>query len=525
MEKLREKLHYIPIILLWLETILFILVYGFDLLNMNPLTNIEKPFQSFGVFVLLITTGGASGTLFFTGFIIDRSPEKIKKLLVGSMAFNSLAMLLSVFSLSLNVLILPGIVLLGISLAVLAVASESYFIVTSNINNRGVQYSLAIFISMFLSLIITIMVETLGLDFRSPLLTLAIISIICSVIIYLGLDTSSLWINDPFPTPIGKIITRKPVRAYFLSHFFIYIMLGVSFMTISHFVDDTKLFWILVFMGDLLTVLLMGRLTDRIGRKSLIVLGIYVIVFSVLIVAITKIPIMYYLSAFILGISFSMMHPSIDNGVWADLSPLDSVGRYSAINIFSLLQGLGTGFIIGFLIEYSGKIDITAYILIALAAISMFPLFFVADSYDPLNVYLLLVSISGLLLFHYDFRKDESISQKDLTLVSGALSALDTIFESLDTKSKGGGLDLVRHGNVYVVQSKTSTLAGRVVHGTIFSNKMDPELQDKIAEFINRFCIRFGEELDSWTGMTSVFSSAVEVAEDVFGPLIPSKTK
>ncbi|MHA1975154.1 MAG: hypothetical protein ACTSW1_19365, partial [Candidatus Hodarchaeales archaeon] len=64
MDILQKRLHYTPVILLWLETILFILVYGFTLLNNNPLSNIDDPFQSFGLIILLITTGSASVTLF-----------------------------------------------------------------------------------------------------------------------------------------------------------------------------------------------------------------------------------------------------------------------------------------------------------------------------------------------------------------------------------------------------------------------------------------------------------------------------
>ena len=78
-------------------------------------------------------------------------------------------------------------------------------------------------------------------------------------------------------------------------------MLGVSFMTISDFVDNEKLFWALVLFGDLLTIIPMGKLSDRVGRKDLIVVGSYVIVFSVLLVALTKNTTMYYISAFILG--------------------------------------------------------------------------------------------------------------------------------------------------------------------------------------------------------------------------------
>ncbi|MFW9906312.1 MAG: hypothetical protein ACFFFH_18470, partial [Candidatus Thorarchaeota archaeon] len=109
----------------------------------------------------------------------------------------------------------------------------------------------------------------------------------------------------------------------------------------------------------------------------------------------------------------------------------------------------------------------------------------------------------------------------DLALVTGALSAISTFFEELSEKP--AVLDLVRHGKVFTVQSKAGTERKDLI-ATIFANKIDPELKSSLDLFLARFCITFQDEIDEWIGQASVFDPAVGIAEDIFGPLIPSKT-
>ncbi|MFX0087277.1 MAG: hypothetical protein ACFFAU_16625, partial [Candidatus Hodarchaeota archaeon] len=49
-------------------------------------------------------------------------------------------------------------------------------------------------------------------------------------------------------------------------------------------------------------------------------------------------------------------------------------------------------------------------------------------------------------------------------------------------------------------------------------------LQNKLDVFLDTFCQVFAKEIANWIGQTSTFTRGVEVAEDVFGPLLPSKT-
>ncbi|UCE13367.1 MAG: hypothetical protein JSV04_14425, partial [Candidatus Heimdallarchaeota archaeon] len=230
----------------------------------------------------------------------------------------------------------------------------------------------------------------------------------------------------------------------------------------------------------------------------------------------------FYFAAFLLGASFASMHPSLDSAVWADLSPLDSVGRYNALGLIFLLQGVGFGLVIGLFILPLDPSTIS-YILIGCAVLGLFPLFFVADSFEPLDIFLLLVTTSGLCMFTYDFDRPEQtkITQKDLTLVAGALSAISSFFESLDQEH--AVLDLVHHGSVFTVQAKTETEEKELI-GTLIANKVDPELQNRLETFLARFCISFHDEINEWIGQMKIFDPALAIAEDVFGPLRPSKT-
>ncbi|MFX1516267.1 MAG: hypothetical protein ACFFC6_08160, partial [Promethearchaeota archaeon] len=131
---------------------------------------------------------------------------------------------------------------------------------------------------------------------------------------------------------------------------------------------------------------------------------------------------------------------------------------------------------------------------------------------------------SGMCMFSYEFGQSATqskITQKDIILVAGALSAISAFFEGLSDQP--AVLDLVRHGQVFTVQSKAGTERKELI-ATIFANKIDPELKDSLDSFLARFCVSFHDEINEWIGQTSVFDQAVEIAEDVFGPLIPSKT-
>ncbi len=527
----------LPTTIVWLVTAPFLLVYVFDLLEIDVEQGLSNP----GVIILFITTCFATVSLYSSGHVIDKNPQILKPLITGSLLMSGICLLLIILGVDFIVFLLIGLPGLGIFLGILATGAGALFTAYTDVHHRGCVYAGALFISAILSLIIILYVELFQLDIRIPLIFIGLIAIIAAPIFYYISRSIIPWVNDRFPTPIRQIINRRAIKAYLIAHFFIYLMLGVAFATISQIghlrytdliinlpsfgefqLDQTKLFWIIVFFGDLICVVPMGWFSDRFGRKNLIVMGFYVVLIATLIVGLSEDPMMFYLAAYLLGVSFSTIHPSLDSAVWCDLSPLDSVGRYNALGFIFLLQGIGFGLIFGLLMLPSPPSTIS-YVLFGFAILGLFPLFFVADSFEPLDIYLLLVASSGMCMFNYDFDRPQQskITQKDLTLVAGALSAISTFFEGLSEQP--AVLDLVQHGKVFTVQAKAGTEEKEII-ATVFANKMDPELKDSLDIFLARFCLSYHDEINEWIGQTSVFKPAVSIAEDVFGPLLPSKT-
>jgi MFS family permease len=284
--------------------------------------------------------------------------------------------------------------------------------------------------------------------------------------------------------------------------------------------DSYKGFWAIVLFGSVLAILPSGYLADKLGRKTLIVLASNGVVFSSLILGVFIDQLTFFISAFLIGVSFALVHTTLDSSLWVDLASKDSIGRYSSLNF----QSLGLGFIIGFIISYWGYLEpfsfflsLNVFILIGLAVLASLPLFWTSDSYPPLEFFLLLVIKSGIPIFHYNFQKDKEL-KVDLPLISGALSAVGS-FMIEATGEKDGRLNLVRHGTHFIISEESEM--GLI--SAIFSNKNDPELQKLLKKFLIQFQINFKNTLESWDGNLHVFSSAVADAEEIFGHLITIK--
>ena len=531
----------LPVAIVWLLTPLFILVYAFDVLSVTFQIDITQSIFNLGILILVLTTFLASISLYITGHLIDKNPQLLKPLITGSLLASGIFLFLVVVGVDFVIFLLIGLPFLGISLGILATGAGALYGGYTDVHHRGRVYAGAIFLSAMVSLFILVFSEVLNWDFEIPLLLIGCIAILLALIFYFLSQPISPWVNDEFPTPIGQILGRRSVRTYLVSRFFIYLMLGVAFATISQIgqvrysdlllnlpffglttFDHSTIFWIIVFFADLVCVIPMGWFSDRFSRKNLIVMGVYGIVIAALIVGLSENPLMYYFSAYLLGVSFASFHPSLDSAVWADISPLDSLGRYYALSFIFLLQGVGFGFLIGIFLLPQSTSGIS-YVLIGIAVLGLFPLFFVADSYNPLEIYLLLIASSGMCMFSYEFDQSAQsrITQKDIILVAGALSAISAFFEGLSDQP--AVLDLVRHGQVFTVQTKAGTEQKELI-ATVFANKIDPELKNSLDSFLARFCLSFHDEINDWIGQASVFDPAVEIAEEVFGPLIPSKT-
>jgi MFS family permease len=270
----------------------------------------------------------------------------------------------------------------------------------------------------------------------------------------------------------------------------------------------------------LLLVLPAGFIADRIGRKNLIVLALYGIVFSAMILGLEGSEVSFIISALTIGFSFALIHPTLDSSLWADLSPRDGLGRYFALGFISLAFGLGAGYGVGhwLLVPLLGNLDYVTYILIILAIFAAFPLFWTTDSYEPLDFTLLMViEEGGLPLFDYAFQQ-ELDTDIELTLLSGALTAVSSFMSEMMREK--GDLNLVRHGNHFIITDKDSNTK---ISTVIFSNKHDMELKKALHEFQNQFCEKYAHHLATWNGARSVFDGAVDIAEEVFGHLSPSK--
>ncbi|MFX0087648.1 MAG: MFS transporter, partial [Candidatus Hodarchaeota archaeon] len=329
-----------PTTIVWLITAVFLLVYAFDLLKLFPDFTFYNENFSQGLLVLFLTACLATVGLFGSGIIIDRYPKIARQLIMSSLIINGFCLYLIVLGVNSIIFIVLGLPIMGLFLGILASTSGAVYAAYSEVIKRGRVYAYALFMATAFSVFIIPIVEIFDADFRLPLLMIGSFSILCGILYPYISRMVTGWHNDPFPTPFRYIIDRKPVQAYLISHFFIYLMLGIAFTTISQTKDSTA-FWFLVFFGDMCFVLPMGWLSDHIGRKNLIVIGAYFIVISYLIVGLTTNEVIFYFSAFLLGVSFSTMHVSIDSAVWSDLSPLDSVGRYYALGFIFLLQGVG----------------------------------------------------------------------------------------------------------------------------------------------------------------------------------------
>ena len=341
-----------------------------------------------------------------------------------------------------------------------------------------------------------------------------------------------LWKNDEWPTKLKKIISRPSVIVYFWSHTLIWLMLGLmigslaqtqkastlQFLQTTFDIQPYKGFWMVVLFGAVLIAIPAGLLSDQYGRKTLIILCTTGIIMASLVVAILD---QFLISTLIIGFSFACVHAF--SSLWVDLSSRDSIGRYNSLNF----QSLGLGFVIGFKISYynsknlfvTNYLQIVKYIMLGLAVFASLPLFWISDSYPPLEFFLLLVTNrSGIPLFHYDFDNKEGL-KVDLPLVSGALTAIST-FMMEATGEPTGRLSLVRHGTHFILSDETS---GGLT-GAIFSNKNDPELQRLLKKFLIQFQEKYKDELVHWMGNTNAFADSVNDAEEIFGHLISIET-
>ena len=523
----------LPIMYCWAVIINYVLFYVFDLIDYIQNNNLDVFHNTFIIFLMWGLPVGL--TISFTGMFIDRHPNFLNKLVLISVlgsSFSLLAILYSLDHLNSNLMILFT-VLFGFFTGIAIISGQTLYSISVPLEDRNKAYALIIAGATFISILSIAFFDSYSTEkpFYVPLSIVGSLGIIFSFIVFVfSRKYDFRWENDKWPTKLKRILTRPSVIVYFWSHTLIWTMLGLmigslaqtpeastlEFLQNVFSLDPYKGFWIVVLVGSLFLVIPAGILSDTFGRKTVIIFATTGIVLASLVVAIFD---QFLISTLIIGFSFACVHAF--SSLWVDLASRDSIGRYNSLNF----QSLGLGFLIGFLVSYyiylySGNyLEINLFIMLGLAVFASLPLFWISDSYPPLEFFLLLVTnTSGMPLFHYNFMNEESL-KVDLPLISGALTAIST-FMGEATGEKTGRLSLVRHGTHFIISDETEN----GLTGAIFCNKNDPELQQLLKLFLRQFQNKYKNEVANWNGDTSTFKDSINDAESIFGHLISIKT-
>lgn len=529
----RNYVFLLPIMFCWAVIINYVLFYVFDLLNYVDLYNLDIFHSSFILFCLWAVPAGL--TISFTGMVIDRYPNLLVKMVLTSTIISALSLFLVLYSL-INFdssLMIAGTILFGFFIGICIVSSQTLYSVVIPFKDRNKSYSFVIAGASVISIVSIALFDSYSNvhPFLIPLTIVGAIGLIISVLVFfVSIKANLKWKNDRWPTKLSKILSRPSVIVYFWSHTLIWGMLGLMIGSLAQVqqastlkllqdlfsISPYKGFWIVVLVGSLIFVIPAGFLSDQIGRKSLIIFSTTGIVLASLVVAILN---QFLISTLIIGFSFACVHAF--SSLWVDLSSRDAIGRYNSLNF----QSLGLGFLIGFLVSFYISLNsqnfllLNILIMLGIAVFASLPLFWISDSFPPLEFFLLLVTNdSGIPLFSYDFNNKEGLAV-DLALVSGALIALSTFMVEA-TGEPNGRLSLVRHGTHFILSDEGDF----GLTGAIFSNKNDPELQRLLKKFLIQFQTKYKDVLPNWRGDVAIFKSSVNDAEEIFGHLISIET-
>jgi MFS family permease len=524
----------LPLTFSWLYIASFVLIYVFDQVNYLNDSGILPDVNVILFFVIFAIPCAIS--ILLTGIFIDKAPRHLGRIVSLGLFGSSIFLALEIITLKLKngILFILALSILGAFMAILTVSSHAYYGSSIKWTQRGLIYSFAILGFEILSLLFILGTQMLGMDFFVPLAFYSVFGLIIGLIFYYHIHNREFWTNDEWPTQFKRIIKRRSVSVYYWTHFFIYFMIGLligglaeagTIFNINTFfgieLGAYKTYWAGIILGAGIFILLGGYLADKFGRKTAIIIAAYGIVLASIIIGLLKetefIPISFFFSAIIIGISFALIHPSLDSSLWADLASRDSIGRYYSLGFLSLGTGVFSGILIGFIsfLNIEDQLIFNVFVLIILAVLASLPLFWTSDSSPPLYFFLLLViNDAGMPIFHYNFKRSQDL-KVDLPLISGALSAVGS-FMLEATGEIGARLNLVRHGTNFIISDK-----GKYgISGAIFANKNDPELHGLLQKFITQFENRFSEKITSWNGNVREFDKAIHDAEEIFGPLV-----
>ncbi len=524
----------LPLTFSWLYIASFVLIYVFDQITyvneakILPDVNIILFFVIFGVPCAIF--------ILFTGIFIDKAPHHLGYIVSLGLFGSSIFLALNIITMKLEngILYFLSLSALGAFMAILTVSSHVYYGSSIKWTQRGRVYSIAMLGFEIFSLFFILGSQILGMDFFVPFAFYSVFGLILGLFFYFHIRYHEFWVNDEWPTQFKRIIRRTSVSVYYWTHLFIYLMIGLIIGSLAEagaiFDINTyfgielgayKTYWAGIILGAGIFILLGGYLADKIGRKTAIIIAAYGIVLASIIIGLLQetefITFSFFFSAIIIGISFALIHPSLDSSLWADLASRDSIGRYYSLGFLSLGTGVFSGIIIGYIsfLSIEQRLIFNVFILIILAVLASLPLFWTSDSSPPLYFFLLLViNDAGMPIFHYNFNRGQDL-KVDLPLISGALSAVGS-FMLEATGEIGARLNLVRHGTNFIISDK-----GKFgISGAIFANKNDPELHGLLQKFIFRFENRFSDKIASWKGNVRDFDEAIHDAEEIFGPLV-----
>ena len=520
----------LPSLFTWILLIAFVLIFSFDMIDYVYTNNIFPGAHDFFIMIIWAVPAGITGS--FSGMVIDKYPQHLGKFTTIGLIGSSLSLAIDMIALQLGngLVLILAVFCLGAFMGILTIAAHTLYGSSIKWTHRGRGYSWTIFGGVVFSFLLLLGSEVLNADFFLSFSIISFLGILISLFFYNYTRNWPFWENDPWVTPLLRILRRPSVDAYFWTHTLVYLMLGLTIGSLAQagiilgfrpiLGSWYKSFWFIELIGSCLFILPSGFLSDRWGRKTPIILAIFGIVFASLIVGLfTNYSTSFFISAFLIGISFALIHPALDGSLWVDLAPRDSIGRYSTLNFQSLGLGMYIGFPVSYLFITEQILDITlimnVFILLGLAILASAPLFWIGDSFPPLEFFLLLViNDAGIPIFHYDFGREKEL-KVDLPLISGALSAVGS-FMLEATGEEGASLSLVRHGTHFIISDD-----GKMgLSAAIFSNKNDPELHRLLRQFLNTFEKKFKDVIPTWKGDITVFRDAVNDAEEIFGPLV-----
>ncbi len=535
----------------WLVTAAILLIIPMD--EHGQLRLLNTPEQSllrivfFGALLLSVII-----LTYVGGKFIDHNPRLINvEVILGFIA--TLAGLLAYTQVNSFLSLLMGLFLIGAGSSLLSTSAFTLLGILADTKKRGQTVGQTMLGALFLLLILIALrwlfsqapqFENLGYvgSFKEVVvihgtIVLVFISFLVSLLI-LTMKGKIEWKNDQWPTPDARIITRNSVQLYFLSHFLIYVILGISVGVIARYGTDLGLvntvlqiqspvrdtFWFFTVLGDLVFVMPLGKIADRKGRKTVALASIYVLATAVL--GLSSIPVDYlihnqwpfYLTAFLIGTSFAGIHVTLDSSTWYDLAPQDSMGRYVACGLISLIIGLGLGRLVGLNIEFSSTFDfnLLGYLMLFVIVLVLLPLNLVDDSYPPLQFIILLVRLKGgLLIYSHDFGNDQ-IDKTRLDLISGALEAIDTFMQEV---LEEGYLRMVQHSTFYILND-----GYKEIRVNLICNKSKKEIKDTLHQFTVAFYEKYQNVITKWTGNVLAFRDANQIVESIFGPLMVDTT-